>query len=74
MDYLSMAYEEGKPLPHNLFEENSWHHMAKKHPQYRNFNLCISSQHLHHLDTITTSLGWTCCLHESSLPPEKSAL
>ena len=47
----------------------------QKHiPQKQSFNSGFSSQHLHHLDAITTSLGWLCCPHERSLPPKETAL
>ena len=66
--------KEAKPLSHDLSEEDSRHHMAKIYPQHRSFNWGFSSQHLHHLDEITASLGQSCCPHERSPPPEETAL
>ena len=74
MNYLSMAYEEAKPLPHDLSEEDSRIHMAKTHPQHQSFNSGFSSQHLHHLDATTSLLGWSFCPHEGSQPPKETAL
>ena len=74
MDYLSTAYKDAKTLSLNLSEEDSWHHMAKTHPWPWSFNSGFSTQYLHHLDAITTLLGLSCCLHERSLPPKKTAL
>ena len=48
--------------------------MAKTHPRHQCFNSDFSSQHLHHLDAITTLLGWSCCPHERSLPLKETAL
>ena len=41
---------------------------------HRSFNSGFSSQHLHHLDAITASLGWSYRSHERSPPPEETAL
>ena len=57
-----------------LSEEDSQHHMAKTHPQHWSFNLGFSYQHLNHLDAITASLGWSCCLHLRLPLPEETAL
>ena len=50
---------------------HSLYHMAKTHPRHWSFNSGFSSQHLHHLDVTTASLGWSCCPYlRSPLPKE----
>ena len=68
VDNLSTTYKEAKPLSHDLSEEDYWDHMAKIHPRHRSFNSGFTSQHLHHLDTITDALDRSCCP-----PPEETA-
>ena len=55
-----------------ISEEYSRHQMTKTHSRHRSFNSGFSLQHLHHLDVITASLGWSCCPHERSPPPEET--
>ena len=43
----------------------------KTHPWHWSFNLGFSFQHLHHLDAITASSGWSCCSYQRSPPPKK---
>ena len=64
VDNLSIAYKEAKRLSHDIYEEDSRLHMPKSHPRHGLFNTGFSSQHLHHLDAITASLGASFCPHE----------
>ena len=74
VDNLSTAYKEAKPLSHDLSREDFLLHMTKTHPRHRSFDSAFSSQHQHHLDTITASLDRSCYTQEKSPSPEQTVL